>query len=329
MVMAAVPRSFDEVAEYQHKYSTDQVNIIESHSRQTGKLGMDILLDEWGTSGRVRPTVADLYLLCSSLELFRAADFLLEQLMGGQRPSRTFCLAVNGGAEAEVVDVNQRYHIPPNVDTAELNKQLDSLIVESEELKPGSGDCLSQLQSPLPHFTFSFLQTITNNFCDLPFSSGGNKIGAGAFGSVYHGKLSGQLGLVNTSVAVKRILRDLVKNEEQFNNEVEMMSLVSHPNLLTLLAYSCDGDDLCLLYPFMENGSLEERLAMRITMKPALTPMQRLKIASGTAEGLQYLHSASHTKPLVHRSQSQSQSHFICKKCPLNKNFSEKILIFQ
>ena len=103
MVMAAVPRSFDEVAEYQHKYSTDQVNIIESHSRQTGKLGMDILLDEWGTSGRVRPTVADLYLLCSSLELFRAADFLLEHLMGGQRPSRTFCLAVNGGAEAEVV----------------------------------------------------------------------------------------------------------------------------------------------------------------------------------------------------------------------------------
>ena len=294
MVMAAVPRSFDECAEYQHKYSTDHVNIIENYSRQTGKLGMDILLDEWGTSGRVRPTVADLYLLCSSLELFRAADFLLEQLMGGEKPSRTFCLTVNGGAgaEAEVLDVNH-YHIPPSVDTAELNKQLDSLIVESQEL--------SQLQSPLPHFTFSFLQTITNNFCDLPFSSGGNKIGAGAFGSVYHGKLSGQLGLVNTSVAVKRILRDLVKNEEQFNNEVEMMGLVSHPNLLTLLAYSCDGDDLCLLYPFMENGSLEERLAMRITMKPALTPMQRLKIASGTAEGLQYLHSASHSKPLVHR----------------------------
>ena len=301
MVMAAVPRSFDECEEFQHKYSTDHVNIIENYSRQTGKLGMDILLDEWGTSGRVRPTVADLYLLCSSLELYRAADFLLEQLMGGEKPTRTFSLAVNGAAQTEVLDVNH-YHIPANIDTDELNKQLDSLIVDSQELKPGSPDCISQLQSPLPTFSFSFLQTITNNFCDLPFSSGGNKIGAGAFGSVYHGKLSGQLGLVNTSVAVKRILRDLVKNEEQFNNEVEMMGLVSHPNLLTLLAYSCDGDDLCLLYPFMENGSLEERLAMRMTMKPPLTPMQRLKIASGTADGLQYLHSASHSKPLVHRS---------------------------
>ena len=115
VVMAAVPRSFDELAEYQHKYSTDQVNIIESHSRQTGKLGMDILLDEWGTSGRVRPTVADLYLLCSSLELFRAADFLLEQLMGGQRPSRTFCLAVNGAAEAEVLNQRNLRADPPPI----------------------------------------------------------------------------------------------------------------------------------------------------------------------------------------------------------------------
>ena len=29
--------------------------------------------------------------------------------------------------------------------------------------------------------------------------------------------------------------------------------------------------------------------------------MQRLRIARGCAEGLQYLHTASHTKPLVHR----------------------------
>ena len=107
-VMAAVPRSFDDSEEFQHKYSTDQVNIIENYSRQTGKLGMDVLLDEWGTSGRVRPTVADLYLLCSSLELFRAADFLLEQLMGGEKPSRTFSLAVNGAGQSEVLD-----YIPP------------------------------------------------------------------------------------------------------------------------------------------------------------------------------------------------------------------------
>ena len=213
-----------------------------------------------------------------------------------------------GGNQSSVAkpDISD-YKIPKSLDinTDELNKQLDSLIIESQDLKtPVTEDALDSIalvQSPLPHFAFGFLQTITNNFCDIPYSSGGNKIGAGAFGSVYYGRLNGQLGLVNEGVAVKRIGRDMVTNEEQFNNEVEIMGLVSHDNLLTLLAYSCDGDDLCLLYPYMENGSLEDRLAMKVKGKSPLTPMQRLKIAYGAAAGIQHLHSASHTKPLVHR----------------------------
>lgn len=79
------------------------------------------------------------------------------------------------------------------------------------------------------------------------------------------------------------------------------MGLVEHPNLLRLLAYSNDGEDLCLLYPFMDNGSLEERLALSIPGKPPLLPIQRLKIAHGTSEGIKYLHTSSHSKPLVHR----------------------------
>lgn len=307
VVMSAVPSNGDRPLSY--KYSTDHINIIDNHSRQTGKTGMDVLIDEWGTSGRVRPTVDDLYLLCESLELFRAADFILENMLGGDKPTKVL-------SEQQTKLLSDRptvmkpnvadYNIPKNVDTDELNKQLDSLIIESQDLKSPSTeeaamDSIGLVQSPLPHFAFSFLQSITNNFCETPFSSGGNKIGAGAFGSVYFGRLSGQLGLTNTGVAVKRIARDMISNEEQFNNEVEIMGMVSHPNLLTLLAYSCDGEDLCLLYPFMENGSLEDRLAMRMTGKPALTPMQRFKIALGAGEGLLHLHSASHSKPLVHR----------------------------
>ena len=310
------------------KYTTDHVNTIATHSRQTGKMGMDILIDEWGTSGRVRPTVQDLYLMCDELQLFRAADFLLENLMEGEKPDQAVASSKVVVVERPVIEprndagyVNfsvgvgekdskkpnvEEYNIPSNIDTDELNKQLDSLILESQEDKSpvqeeAALDSIALIQSPLPHFAFGFLQTITNHFCDVPYSMGGNKIGAGAFGSVYFGRMSGQLGLVNTGVAVKRIARDMIKNEEQFNNEVEIMGLVSHPNLLTLLAYSCDGEDLCLLYPYMENGSLEDRLAMKMAGKPALSPMQRLKIAYGTGEGLQHLHSASHTKPLVHR----------------------------
>ena len=322
-VMASVPAP--EGSSFRYKYTTDHVNIIESHSRKTGKMGMDILIDEWGTSGKVRPTVEDLYLICDDLELFRAADFILDSLLDGDKPTKVITNSIkvekplseksNNGSGIKTKNAEscsegkpniQNFNIPKDLDTDELNKQLDSLILESQEqkspvLEEAALDSINVLTTTLPHFNFGFLQTLTNNFCDVPFSTGGNKIGAGAFGSVYYGRLSGQLGLANTAVAVKRIARDMIKNEEQFNNEVEIMALVSHPNLLTLLAYSCDGEDLCLLYPYMENGSLEDRLAMRMTGKPALTPMQRLKIAWGTGEGLQHLHSASHTKPLVHR----------------------------
>ena len=54
--MAAVPATDYGKDTGRLKYTTEHVQIIERHSRQTGKLGMDILIDEWGTSGRVRPT---------------------------------------------------------------------------------------------------------------------------------------------------------------------------------------------------------------------------------------------------------------------------------
>jgi len=327
-VMAHVKMSPDDQS---NKYSSDHVNIIDKHSKQTGKPGMEILLDEWGTSGRIRPTVEDLFRLCEGLELFRASDYILEDLLGGVPAGEPVKKSDKGNLiEKQPTEVNEHKQITPTgyvnmpaqekqeqkpivdfklgmeINTDELNKQLDSLLIESQDLTSPREDVsfvedISLIQSPLPHFAFGFLQTITNHFSEIHYRQGGNKIGAGAFGSVYFGKLAGQLGLVNTAIAVKRISRDLVKIEEQFNSEVEIMGLVSHQNLLTLLAYSCDGEDLCLLYPFMENGSVEERLAMEVEGKPALTPMQRLKIAYGSAEGLLYLHNASHSKPLVHR----------------------------
>jgi interleukin-1 receptor-associated kinase 4 len=192
-----------------------------------------------------------------------------------------------------------QFPLPSDVPgTRELDSALASV---SLSLEPGErGEDLSLLQSPLPVFGFSFLERITGHWSSVPRARGGNLLGSGAFGSVYYGELEGQLGLENSYVAVKRLSRDTPNIERLFGTEVEMMGLVSHKHLLPLLAYSSDGADLCLLYPFMEGGSLQERLACRAG-RPALTPMQRLRIARGCAEGLHYLHTHSHTKPLVHR----------------------------
>lgn len=37
-----------------------------------------------------------------------------------------------------------------------------------------------------------------------------------------------------------------------------------HENLLTLLGYSIDGPNYCLVYHYMPNGSLESRLALKV-----------------------------------------------------------------
>jgi len=360
-VMGVVPKSRQDRT---NKYSADQVATLEGHASPS-RPGMELLLHEWATSGCVRPTLNDLYLLCKEVEEERAAAFLLG-LMGGKEPAHREYAPIgasccrktmeNGSGDADVEKRKKsssannkardvwakggssggscssavtaiigssstqtghcghqpetsgepstfpgigQFPLPnPVPATDELNQQLDDLGSLEEH-----GEDLSLVQSPLPHFGFSFLERITNHWCALPHSDGGNKLGAGAFGAVFYGQLAGQLGMENCAVAVKRLSRDTPDIERLFNTEVEMMGLVTHEHLLSLLAYSSDGADLCLLYPYMEGGSLQDRLACRLPNKPALPPMQRLRVAKGSAEGLQFLHQgcSSHTKPLVHR----------------------------
>lgn len=47
-----------------------------------------ILLDEWGTSGRKRATVSDLLNVLVKVELFRAADFIAENVLAETKPAR-------------------------------------------------------------------------------------------------------------------------------------------------------------------------------------------------------------------------------------------------
>lgn len=66
------------------KYTTVHIGMVEKAS-QTGrppKLPGHILLEEWSTSGRIRPTVDHLIKLLVRANLFRAADYLAEILQG-------------------------------------------------------------------------------------------------------------------------------------------------------------------------------------------------------------------------------------------------------
>lgn len=43
-------------------------------------------------------------------------------------------------------------------------------------------------------------------------------------------------------------------------NEVDLLSKVQHPNIISLLGCSNDGDMKFIVYELMENGSLEAQL---------------------------------------------------------------------
>lgn len=61
-------------------------------------------------------------------------------------------------------------------------------------------------------------------------------------------------------MAVKQLDRNGFQGNREFLVEVLLLSLLHHPNLVTLEAYCSDGDQRVLVYEFMSNGSLEDHL---------------------------------------------------------------------
>ncbi|OMP09886.1 hypothetical protein COLO4_05041 [Corchorus olitorius] len=128
------------------------------------------------------------------------------------------------------------------------------------------------------------LEKATNQF------SNKNLIGQGAYGVVYKGTLAD-----GTLVAVKQILDLDSKGDEEFSNEVEIISKIRHRNLLSLRG-CCVTSDMVkgrrryLVYDFMSNGSLGDNLFNDLTSQKKLSWPQRKNIILDVAKGLAYLH---------------------------------------
>ncbi|KAL3520055.1 hypothetical protein ACH5RR_018204 [Cinchona calisaya] len=141
----------------------------------------------------------------------------------------------------------------------------------------------------LKRFTFRELQVATNNF------SSKNILGQGGFGVVYKGYLPNR-----TVVAVKRLRDPNFTGEVQFQTEVEMIGLALHRNLLRLYGFCLTSEERLLVYPYMQNGSVADRLRDTGQEKPSLDWSKRMHIALGAARGLVYLHEQCNPK-IIHR----------------------------
>ncbi|EXB94821.1 putative receptor-like protein kinase [Morus notabilis] len=176
----------------------------------------------------------------------------------------------------------------PSVKPRKEVKKLPSNPEEVESLRRDSA------ANPLIAFTFNELKQMTDNFRP------DRMLGGGGFGSVYKGFITEGLreGLKPLPVAVKVHDGDNShQGHREWLAEVIFLGQLSHPNLVKLIGYCCEGEHRVLIYEYMARGSVENNLFSRV-----LLPMPwsiRMKIAFGAAKGLAFLHEAE--KPVIYR----------------------------
>ncbi|PWA53389.1 protein kinase, ATP binding site, Serine/threonine-protein kinase Plk3 [Artemisia annua] len=130
------------------------------------------------------------------------------------------------------------------------------------------------------------IKSATNNFNE-------NKVnGIGGFGKVYEGELSRHERKI--MVAFKRLDRKHGQGDPEFFKEIIMLSCYKHKNLISLLGFCQEADEMILIYEHASRGSLD-----RILNKAALTWTQRLKICIDAAKGLSFLHDPNGTQQRV------------------------------
>ncbi|KAK4746809.1 hypothetical protein SAY87_025846 [Trapa incisa] len=129
------------------------------------------------------------------------------------------------------------------------------------------------------------IEMATDNF------SRSKVIGEGSYGKVY------RCNLDNTPVAVKVLCADSYAKKEEFLKEVEVLSQLQNPHMVLLLGVCPELG--CLIYEYMENGSLDEYIYHQ-NGRPPLPWPTRFRIIFEVACALAFLHN-SKPEPIVHR----------------------------
>ncbi|XP_075667950.1 U-box domain-containing protein 33-like [Castanea sativa] len=160
----------------------------------------------------------------------------------------------------------------------EMQMERDTALKEVEELRRKQGvvpscTCMPQFFSEFP---FSEIKEATRNFDPSLI------IGQGGYGNIF------KCFLRCTQVAIKVLLPGSSQGPSEFHQEVNVLSKLKHPNLIKLIG-SCP-EVHALIYEFLPNGSLEDRLNCR-NSTPPLSWQTRIRLATELCSVLVFLHS--------------------------------------
>ncbi|KAL1822946.1 hypothetical protein ACET3Z_009724 [Daucus carota] len=136
-----------------------------------------------------------------------------------------------------------------------------------------------------------------------------NLIGKGGSGNVYRVLLPNGIELAvkhiwHSDSNVRKKIRTTspmlsnAKKSPEFDAEVQTLSSIRHVNVVKLYCSITSEDSSLLVYEYMPNGSLWDRL--HTSEKMVIDWTTRYEIALGAAKGLEYLHHNCE-KPVLHR----------------------------
>ncbi|KAG5153140.1 hypothetical protein JHK84_029612 [Glycine max] len=121
-------------------------------------------------------------------------------------------------------------------------------------------------------------------------------LGKGGFGTAYKAVLDD-----GNVVAVKRLKDAQITGKREFEQHMELLGRLRHPNVVSLRAYYFAREEKLLVYDYMPNATLFWLL--HGNRGPGRTPLDwttRLKIAAGAARGVAFIHNSCKSLKLTH-----------------------------
>jgi interleukin-1 receptor-associated kinase 4 len=329
-----VPKKLDAQI-FQERYSTMQVKLFEERGNKPNGSPTRSIIDDWGTqNARVKHLIKALtegelyaaadYISVKVLKQDPVTRNTNASLLSFDSDSFQNLSLPSPGTN---IDCNAEKKFPGSKDISDLtgktgtdnnstsipgSEDIRSLHINSYDSFPSNDPFAAAIIKPpsrihkddivlpvilpqekMQEFTYKTLSQITNGFDDRVVLDGGRIIGSGGFGNVYLGIPSNGYKVAVKTLKVDQEEAMMIK---QFQTELETLSKYRHENIVPFLGFSVDGREKCLVYQYMPNGSLEDRLCCLNKTEP-LSWELRVKISQGTAEGIVYLNN----NKLVHR----------------------------
>ncbi|GFY80549.1 kinase with adenine nucleotide alpha hydrolases-like domain-containing protein [Actinidia rufa] len=211
-----------------------------------------------------------------------------QQRLEEARRAQEAALAIAEKERAKTKAAIERAEAAQRIAELEAQKRMNAerkALKEEKEKKKKAFDVLAQSDVRYHKYTIEEIEAATDRFSIT------RKVGEGGYGPVY------KCFLDHTPVAIKVLRPDAAQGRSQFQQEIEVLSCIRHPNMVLLLG-ACPEYG-CLVYEYMANGSLDDCLFRRGNT-PSLPWQLRFRIAAEIASALLFLHQAK-PEPLVHR----------------------------